>query len=82
MVKVSERAHWCHANDCRKVILSALLMCGRHWAMVPRPIQRLVLKHYKSGQEQGEVQFSAEWNASADAAIAYVSAMERWEHRG
>lgn len=28
-----------------------LLMCAKHWKMVPFPLQQLVWKHYRRGQE-------------------------------
>lgn len=43
--------HHCHAYDCDKLVNPKLLMCLKHWQMVPRDIQALVWKHYRPGQE-------------------------------
>jgi hypothetical protein len=43
--------HRCHAEGCDAIIAPRLLMCGRHWRMVPRAIQREVWREYVPGQE-------------------------------
>lgn len=43
--------HLCHAKNCTIAVPPRLLMCIRHWRMVPLDIQRLVWKHYRPGQE-------------------------------
>lgn len=44
-------AHYCHAAGCGSEVPPKLLMCYRHWRMVPKDIQALVWKHYRPGQE-------------------------------
>jgi hypothetical protein len=44
-------SHTCHAADCDRVVPPRLLMCLKHWRMVPGDIQRMVLVHYNRGQE-------------------------------
>ncbi len=44
-------SHTCHAIDCRTPVPPRLLMCLKHWRMVPRDLQRLVWRHYRPGQE-------------------------------
>jgi len=39
--------HRCAATGCREEIRRGLLMCGRHWGLVPRDIQREVLASFK-----------------------------------
>lgn len=34
--------HKCAADGCKKEISIALLMCGRHWKLVPRQLQRAI----------------------------------------
>lgn len=46
-----ESLHLCHARGCGVPIPPHLLMCLRHWRMVPIDIQRRVWKHYRKGQE-------------------------------
>lgn len=43
--------HLCHAHGCREAINPRLLMCLRHWKMVPPELQKAVWKHYRAGQE-------------------------------
>ncbi len=43
--------HLCHARGCYKEVPPKLLMCLRHWKLVSRPTQRLIWKHYRTGQE-------------------------------
>lgn len=43
--------HVCHAMQCKKEVPPKLLMCGRHWAMVPDNIQKMIWKYYVPGQE-------------------------------
>lgn len=52
-----------------------MLMCRRHWSMVPRAIQRRVWATYRPGQcDDREV--SRDWLAAADEAISVVAAKE------
>ena len=43
--------HLCHAKGCQIPVPPKLLMCLRHWRMVPKDIQRLIWHHYRPGQE-------------------------------
>lgn len=43
--------HRCHAEGCHVEVEPKLLMCLRHWRMVPRELQNRVWKHYRPGQE-------------------------------
>lgn len=43
--------HTCHARGCEKEIAPRLLMCLRHWRMVPPALQAEVWKWYRPGQE-------------------------------
>lgn len=44
-------SHRCHAIGCEKEVPPKLLMCARHWRMVPPTIQRRIWAHYVPGQE-------------------------------
>lgn len=68
-------AHHCHARGCTKEVKPELLMCLRHWKMVPRPLQLEVWKHYRPGQCDDKNPSEA-WHKAADAAIAAVAAKE------
>jgi hypothetical protein len=39
--------HTCHARGCALSVPPELLMCHRHWQMVPREIQRRVRATYR-----------------------------------
>jgi hypothetical protein len=68
--------HTCHARDCGTPVKPELLMCLRHWRMVPRAIQRAVWSTYRPGQCDDK-QPSLEWHRAADAAIGFVARLER-----
>lgn len=67
--------HHCHARGCTKEVKPELLMCLRHWKMVPKPLQLEVWKHYRPGQCDDKNPSEA-WHKAADAAIAAVAAKE------
>lgn len=48
-----------------------MLMCLKHWRMVPREIQRAVWRHYRVGQCDDKSPSEA-WHEAADAAIDVV----------
>lgn len=68
-------AHHCHAEGCAVATRPELLMCGRHWRMVPRALQRAVWASYRAGQCDDK-RPSREWLRAADAAIKHVAALE------
>lgn len=43
--------HLCHALRCKTPVEPKLLMCGRHWRMVPKPLKDRVWATYRPGQE-------------------------------
>lgn len=43
--------HLCHARDCQTPVEPKLLMCSRHWKMVPKYLRDGVWMHYIPGQE-------------------------------
>ena len=43
--------HTCHARGCAVPVPSKMLMCRRHWYMVPPDLRRLVWQEYRPGQE-------------------------------
>lgn len=67
--------HHCHAKGCGAPIKPELLMCFRHWRMVPIKLQRAVWAAYRDGQCLDKNPSEA-WHAAADAAIAHVADME------
>ena len=67
--------HACHAERCAIEIPARLLMCRRHWMMVPLELQQAVWRHYRRGQERDK-QVTREWLAAARAAIEAVAKRE------
>ena len=56
--------HKCHATGCTVQVPPRMLMCKRHWKMVPFPVQTEVWKYYQPGQE-----------VTKDPSEAYLNAM-------
>lgn len=67
--------HRCHAIGCAIAVDPGLLMCRRHWFMVPKKLRKEVWHHYRKGQEVDK-RPSAEYLAAAKAAIAAVAKHE------
>jgi hypothetical protein len=70
-----ELQHFCHARGCNQVVPPKLLMCSRHWRMVPRSLQNRVWKTYRTGQEIDK-RPSEEYLTVMREAIAAVSIAE------
>lgn len=70
------KEHKCHATNCEVKTHPSKLMCPQHWAMVPRDLQREVLKHFQSDQCEGLVRPSKFWLQAARAAINSVQDKE------
>lgn len=68
-------AHTCHADGCDTPVLPRLLMCGRHWRMVPHALQAAVWGEYVPGQETRKDP-TRDYLDAARAAIAAVAAKE------
>jgi len=68
--------HTCHAVECNTPVPPRLLMCLRHWRMVPPAIQRKVWREYRPGQEVDK-RPSAEYLVVMKEAIAAVREKEK-----
>jgi hypothetical protein len=68
--------HLCHAEGCKTAVPPKLLMCSRHWKMVPGKLQQGVWATYRRGQEAGAAPVTSEYLAAADAAIKAVAGKE------
>lgn len=68
-------SHHCHAIRCATDCPPAMLMCGRHWRMVPPALQRAVWATYRDGQENDK-QPSQQWFLAAETAILAVAVRE------
>jgi hypothetical protein len=67
--------HKCHAEGCNVLVPPRLLMCLRHWRMVPLELQRRVWATYVSGQEIRKDP-SPEYLAAQEAAVQAVARKE------
>lgn len=51
MTSMNLSEHRCHALRCKTPVAPKLLMCYRHWRMVPKALQQRVWDTYRPGQE-------------------------------
>jgi len=65
----------CYAVQCPNEVPANLLMCIRHWRMVPKEIQVRVWAAYVPGQETRKDP-SLLWCMAADDAVAHVAGKE------
>jgi len=61
--------HRCPGPRCTHQVDDNMLMCGRHWRMVPAPLQRAVWAAWRNG----EGRYSPEHTAAIEAAIRSVN---------
>lgn len=73
---VKELKHTCHALGCQVSVPPEMLMCRRHWFMVPKAIRDRVWSSYRRGQCDDKSP-SREWLKAAKEAIRYVAIKER-----
>jgi hypothetical protein len=71
------RPHTCHARGCPVAVPPKMLMCRRHWFMVPKLLRDRVWATYRTGQEEGNADVTREYLDAADAAIEAVAAKEK-----
>lgn len=67
--------HTCHAIECTKPVKPELLMCFKHWKMVPITLQRDVWKHYRVGQCLDKI-VTTDYLRASSAAINAVAEKE------
>lgn len=73
--------HYCHAVRCFVQVPPKMLMCKRHWTMVPRKLQKKVWDHYREGQEHNKKP-SSEYLMAAWSAIKSVGRIELAREKG
>lgn len=78
---MSSRAHYCHADGCRERVPPKMLMCKKHWKMVPQHLKDEVWAHYQPGQERLDDTSPAISGDYLEAAQAAVDAVARLEGR-
>ena len=71
-------SHECHAKGCRIEVPPKLLMCPRHWWMVPLALRRRVWQTYRLGQDIDKDPTDEYLEAAQDA----INAVEKKEREG
>jgi len=69
-------AHECHAAGCNVPVPPTMLMCAKHWRMVPKAVQTRVWANYRAGQCD-DWQITHEYAEAARAAVRAVAEKER-----
>lgn len=80
MMSTRRRKHICHAEGCETPCPPRLLMCARHWRMVPKELQNAVYDTYRPGQER-DMRPSIYWLDAATAAENHVREIEGYHVR-
>lgn len=68
--------HKCHAEQCNIEVPPKLLMCAKHWWMVPRAYRTLIHIYFRPGQEVDK-QPTAQYLAVMKLAINSVAEQEK-----
>ncbi len=61
--------HPCAAPGCSKALTPGLFMCARHWAQLPRAVQRDVCRTWRRLSERRTLRAVAEYRAAISAAL-------------
>ena len=71
-------AHLCHAEACKVAVPPRLLMCAKHWRIVPHGLKLQVWATYQPGQERldGTAPVTEEYLAAAQDAVDAVAEKE------
>ena len=72
-----EYGHCCHARKCTVQVPRKMFMCRRHWAMLPKPLQRAVWREYNEGQENGAAEVTKAYLDVTAEAIAFIVELEK-----
>lgn len=67
------KTHECFAHGCTEQVKPSLLMCPRHWRMVPRPLQTTIHVLYRR-QVKGEDVSEEAWQARFQAVVSVADA--------
>lgn len=72
--------HECHAEGCSVPVPPSLLMCPRHWKLLPPDLRAAVYEHYRPGQERDK-RPSIDYLDVMQRAINYVARLEGQHER-
>lgn len=68
-------SHQCHAAGCQASVPPKLMMCKKHWYMLPMLMRSAIWKHYRPGQEDDK-RITKEYSEAAQKAIKYLADLE------
>lgn len=71
------RKHHCHALGCERDVPPRMHMCSKHWAMVPKRLQKNLWANYRRGQEN-DMCPTADYLKAAAACVRSVAEQEDW----
>ena len=74
--------HKCHALNCPLEVPPKMLMCLRHWRMVPKSLQDRVWATYRRGQEVTKTPSMSYLKAAKDAIRAVAEKEGRLDRLG
>lgn len=74
-LRAAPPGHLCHAIGCPTAVPPKMLMCLRHWRMVPRRLQADIWATYRTGQEVDKSPSDA-YLIAQEAAVNAVAAKE------
>ena len=69
-------SHQCPISGCEPVEDDTKLICRRHWAMVPKPLQRAVYRAYGNGRGLGSTALLRAQDAAIRAAEHQLAGRE------
>lgn len=78
---MNDTTHTCHAHGCSAAVPPELLMCRRHWRLVPTPLKRAVWRFFRPDQEIRKNP-SEDYLAAAANAINAVAEIEQQRRVG
>lgn len=73
---MARERHTCHARNCEVAVPREMLMCRKHWFMVPRALRAAVLQNYRRGQCDDWSMVSSSYIAAQKAAVNAVAIKE------
>lgn len=73
--KGNPAGHICHAKECGVRVAPSMLMCAKHWRLVPFAEQRAIWRHFRPGQEKDKTP-SKDYMLALRAAVDAVDKLE------
>lgn len=68
--------HTCVATDCSVRVRFGVLMCKRHWRMVPQSTQRRINRYWRDWQVHDSLTAPTDWSQAVVEAIGSITAVE------